>query len=198
MVNTPTFVRKMYTTVDAGLMANKSENQLILTAVNITTVTNSTKDIVTHHPLSQKHDGMWKNDLQEVSLSSLSLAKELILNINFQELKQFRSGKTGLIQDDYILVKPTLHWKKFNRYINKNKIDKSLPAYNVEYNNSGVTANDGMYQMDTGYNFCLFISLVFFSIYLNFKQRFLLTIDIKMYLPTSEKNKIFILYISRI
>jgi len=161
MVNTPTFVRKIYNTVDAGLMANNSENRLVLTAVNITTITNSTKGIVKYHPLSQKHDGMSRNYLQEVSLSSQTLTKELILNINFQGLKQFRSGKTGLIQDDYFLAKPTLHRKKINHYISKNKIDKSILAYNVEYNNSEVTVNDAMYQIDTGYNFCLFFSLVF-------------------------------------
>jgi len=150
MVNTPT---------DARLMANNSERRLVFPAVNVSLVTNSTKDIVTDHPLPQKQDGVLRNN-QEVALS---VTKEQTLNTNLQDIKEFRSEKTGLIQDDYFLVKPTLYWNKLNGYIitNKTIIGKNMPVYNLEDNQSEVTAKNGMYQMDPGYDFCSFDSLVF-------------------------------------
>lgn len=156
MVNTPTSVKTVYNTNGAGLTANNSENRLVLTAVNSTMDTNSTKDIVTDHLLARKNDGMLKNE-QELFLS---LARQQILNTNLQDIKEYRSRKPELIQDDYFVVKPTSYRKKFNLYTTDNKIDKSM-SINVEDNKSEVTVKNGIYQMDTGYEFCLFVSLLF-------------------------------------
>jgi len=157
MVNTPTLVKTVYNTVDAGLIANDSKNRLVLPDVNVSMVTNSTKVIVTDHPLSQKQDGMLSND-QEVTLT---VSKEQTLKTNLQDIQEFKSGKTGIVQDDYFIVQPTLYWNKSNGYMTNKKFDKNMPVYYVENNKSEVTANNGIHQMDPGYDFCLFVSLFF-------------------------------------
>jgi len=155
MTNTPKLVKTIYSTVDAGIMANNSKHRLVF-PVNVFMVANSTKDIGTDHPLAQKQDGIPRND-QEVSLS---VTKEQPLNTNLQDIEEFPSEKTVLIQDDYFVIKPTLYWNKSNGYTTNNTIDKKMPVYNVEDNQSEITAKNGMYQMDLRmdprYDFCLF------------------------------------------
>jgi len=152
MVNTPMLVKTIYNTVDAGLMTNNVKNRLVFPASNVSMVTNSTKETGTDHILPQKQGGILRNE-QEVSLS---VTKEQPLNTNLQDTKEFRTEKTGLIQDDYFVDKPTLYRNKLNGYMTNNTIDT-----NLEDNQSEVTAKNGMYQMNPEYDFCLFVGLVF-------------------------------------
>jgi len=157
MINTPTMVKTIYNTSDTGLMANNGENRLVFSAVNVSFVTNSTKDIVTDHPLPQKQDDILRNDQE----GTMSVTKQQTLNTNLEDIKKFRSEKTGLKQDGHFTVKPTLYWNKFSGYMTNNTIDKNMTVYNVKYNQSKVTAKNGMYQKDPGYIFCLFVNLIF-------------------------------------
>jgi len=156
MTNTPKLVKTIYNTVDSGLMAN-SKHRLVFPVVNVSMVGNSTKDIGTDHPFPQEQDGILRNDQE----ATMSVTKEQPLNTNVQDIKEFRSEKTGSIQDDYFVVKPILYWNKLNDYMTNNTIDKNMHVYNVEDNQSEVTAKNGMYEMDPGYDFYLFVSLVF-------------------------------------
>jgi hypothetical protein len=128
MINNKSVLKRtVYNMIGTGWVANNSENRLVL-------------------------DDMQIND-QEMTLSG---AKEQTLNINFQAMKEFLPGKTGLIQNGNLKIKPTLYWSKLNRYMTNNKIDKSIQAYTTEDNKTDVTVNNknGMYQMDSRYVFC--------------------------------------------
>lgn len=125
-------------------MANNSEMLLVVTAV-----AHGTKDTAADNNVAHTR----QNDDQQ----AVTATNEQTINTNLQAVEKSQPGQSGLLQDDRLVVDPSLYWKKFNRHIMaESKIDKTTPVDGgVENIKSDSIVNSAIYQPDINkYEFC--------------------------------------------